>query len=212
MRCTFATVHYLLLRDMKKMKSLLLVAVLCCAGWLTSCNGNADAGKVAVDSVAADTGDVVLAAVDRYLVDSIAVHYAEAELCIPSVTVVAKVQNSPDSVKVWGDFWVFNYNVVDDTLKMVSGGDHPGMMCLKKATDGTYQVASFDRVGDGSDFTPSAKRIFGSMYETFCTIQSRHQAREKVRAQGIAKYVKDNSLSVKYYQDFGWPAREIPTK
>ena len=35
-------------------------------------------------------------------------------------------------VRVWGDFWVFNYNISGDTLKTVSGGDHPGLFHLVK--------------------------------------------------------------------------------
>ena len=201
---------------MEKMKSWMMAAILCCgASCFTSCNGNAQADKAAGDTVAAQAApsvDPVKAAVDKYMVDSIGVYYSQAEVCIPSVTIVAKEQRGTDTVQVWGDFWVFNYNVAGDTLKMASGGDHPGMMSLVKAADGTYRVVSFDRVGDGSEYMPSAKRIFGDKYEAFHSVNSRQRAREEVRARGIADYVKANGLSVKYYQDFGWPAHEIPIK
>jgi hypothetical protein len=100
--------------------------------------------------------------------------------------------------------------VVGDTLKTVSGGDHPGKMCLKKNEKGEFEVISFEQVEDGSNNLQSAKRIFGEMYEAFHSINSDQETREQVRAIFIAKYVKDNKLPVKFYQDFGWPAREIP--
>ena len=31
-------------------------------------------------------------------------------------------------------------------------------------------------------------------------------------ASAIADYVKANKLPVKYYQDYGWPAKVIPAK
>ena len=151
------------------------------------------------------------AALNGYLADSIGSQYAPGEVCIPCPTVIACDQQNPDNVRVLGAFWVFNYNVVGDTLKMVSGGSHPGLMILKKTDDG-YAVTSFDQVEDGSNFTPSAKRIFGDMYEAFNGINSDEETREQVRAIFIAKYVKDNKLPVKYYQDYGWPAKEIPVK
>ena len=149
------------------------------------------------------------AALNGYLAEKIGSQYAPGELCIPCPTVVASVPQDDGTQRVLGDFWVFNYNVVGDTLKTVSGGSHPGAMILKK-TDKGYEVISFEQVEDGSNNLQSAKRIFGEMYEAFHSINSDQETREQVRAIFIAKYVKDNKLPVKFYQDFGWPAREIP--
>jgi len=204
-----------LLDMMKNMKSWMIAAILFCgAGCLVSCNGNADAGdKAASDTVAVDSaansGNDMLAAVDRYLVDSIGSQYSQGEMCIPCATIVATNQENPDSVLVWGDFWVYNFQTAGDTLKTVSGGDHPGMMCVQKMEDGTYKVTSFDQVEDGSGNLASAKRIFGDMYEAFHGINSDQENREQARGMCIAKYVKANNLPVKYYQDYGWPAVEI---
>ena len=188
------------------MKSWMMAAILFCgAGCLVSCNGNADADKSDDEK---EWG--FMDALDEYLVDSVGMHYSQGEMCIPSITVVEANEDNPDSVLVWGDFWVFNYNVVGDTLKTVSGGNHPGLMIVQKI-DGEFKVTSFDQVEDGNRFLPSAKRIFGDWYEDFNLINSSEDVREAVRARVIANYVKANNLSVKYYQDYGWPAKEIPT-
>ena len=191
---------------MKKMKFLMLLSaiILCCS---TTCKvppiTMEESNKALLSMV--EQNPEFYAALNSYLVDSIGSQYAPGELCISCPTVIAST-----NLRVLGDFWVFNYNVVGDTLKTVSGGSHPGAMNLKK-TDTGYVVTSFEQVEDGSGNLASAKRIFGTMYEAFHSINSDEETREQVRALFIAKYVKDNKLPVKYYQDYGWPARKIPS-
>jgi hypothetical protein len=114
-----------------------------------------------------------------------------------------------DDILMWGDFWVFNYNVAGDTLKTVSGGNHPGLMHLKK-TDKGFEVTSFDAVEDGAGNMESAKRIFGDNFDAFWELNSNQEKREDVRLHFIADYVKKHNLPVKMVQDYGWPAVELP--
>ena len=201
---------------MKKMKSWMLAAILFCgASMLPSCNGTATADKTDDDTAAVveTTGsDAFFPVMLQYLVDSIGVHYAQGEICIPSCRAISINETNPDSLLVLGDFWVFNYNQVGDTLKCVSGGSHPGKMVFQKDEKGEYVVTLFDQVEDGARNIESAKRIFGDMYNFFDTVNSDEKSRERIRAEYIANYVKEHNLPVKYYQDYGWPAQEIPVK
>lgn len=180
---------------------------------VTSCNNKAKIEKEA-ESVAenmAVQGESFTSVINNYLVDSIGSHYAPGEVCIPVVLYqIDEALN--DSVLVWGDYWVFNYNVVGDTLKCVSGGNHPGKMLVCVNEKGEYQILSFDQVEDGHGNLESAKRIFGKYYDAFHKANSDEAYREEVRASSIADYVKANKLPVKYYQDYGWPAKEIPVE
>lgn len=211
---------------MKHMKLWMLAAILFCGVvCVTSCNGNSNKDNAAdTDSVVAQEieedivtrdsiGFPVFGTLYNYLVDSIGSRYSQGDVCIPSIVITAA--GNPDSeddlIKILGDFWVFNYKIVGDTLKMVSGGSHPGAITFRETAQG-IEVASFDQVEDGSNNVASAKRIFGDMYEAFKSVNSNEEAREDVRAQYIAHYVKVHNLPVKYYQDFGWPAKEIPVK
>lgn len=198
---------------MRNLKLWMAATILACGlGCVTSCNGNAGAGNTpASDSTTLAEGQDLLAVVNRYLVDSIGTLYAPGQVTIPCVTIVADNQDNPDSVLVWGDFWVYNYNVAGDTLKTVSGGSHPGLMCVRRV-DGVARVVSFEQVEDGHGNEASARSIFGDMYEAFRSLNSDPDAREQVRARSIADYVKRHALSVKYYQDYGWPASEIPAE
>lgn len=147
--------------------------------------------------------------IDQYIVDAFGKQYAQADVCIPQQIVVATDESDAQDIKVWGDFWVFNYNTAGDTLKTASGGSHPGLMHLKKGDTG-YEVTGFDQVGDGSQFEPTAKKIFGDKYDAFMKMHSNDKEREQNRAQGIAKYAKAHDLNVTMYQDEGWPAVKLP--
>ena len=148
-------------------------------------------------------------AIDRYLVNEIGNHYSKGEHCVPIHSIVTVDERNGEDILVWGDFWVFNYNQAGDTLKCVSGGSHPGLMHIRQTEKG-YEVTGFDQVEDGSNNLPSAKRIFGDKYDRFHTINSDAEARERLRADGLAVYAKNHDLGVTMYQDYGWPAKKLP--
>ena len=148
-------------------------------------------------------------AIDRYLVNEIGKHYTEGEHCVPIHSIVTVDERNGEDILVWGDFWVFNYNQVGDTLKCVSGGSHPGLMHIRQTEKG-FEVTGFDQVEDGSNNLPSAKKIFGDKYDAFHAINSDADARERLRAEGLAVYAKKHNLGVTMYQDFGWPAKKLP--
>ena len=193
------------------MVAILFSGVVC----LVSCQGKAEADKAAEDTVAAEatqTIDPMMQAIERYLVDSIGSQYSQGEMCIPVIMMTCSDGMKNDSIFMWGDYWVFNYKVDGDTLKTVSGGNHSGKMLLLKGDNGEFHVASFEQVEDGAKNLESAKRIFGKFYDAYHAANSDEAYREKARAGFIAEYVNEHNLPVKYYQDYGWPAKEIPAK
>ena len=168
-----------------------------------------DVNEASNEEVSKEQENTYLSAIDRYLVEEIGKHYAQGEHCVPIHNVVAIDESNAEDILVWGDFWVFNYNQVGDTLKCVSGGNHPGLMHVRQ-TDNGFEVNSFDQVEDGSNNLPSAKRIFGDKYEAYQAINSNKEDREKLRAEGLATYVKKQGLSAPTYEDYGWPAKQLP--
>lgn len=153
--------------------------------------------------------DEYLAAIEAYL-RTIGSQYTPGEVCIPSYTVIAINDNDTDYTRVWGDWWVFNYNIVGDTLKCVSGGSHPGLMYLKQNDTHKWIVTSFDQVEDGSRYLPSAKRIFGEYYDAFHKVNSSQEHRDSIRLKQVAYYVQEHKLPVTMLQDSGWPAVTLP--
>jgi len=147
-------------------------------------------------------------AIDRYLTDSIGCYYAKGEHCVPIRSIVKVDERNSENILVWGDFWVFNYNQVGDTLKCVSGGSHPGLLHIRQTEKG-FEVTAFDQVEDGSRYLPTAKKIFGEKYDAFHAINSDEKNRERLRAEGLSVYAKRNGLAVTLYQDYGWPAKKL---
>lgn len=145
----------------------------------------------------------VRAAISDYLVSEIGEQYLKGELCIPTLMMI----HEEDGLFM-GDFWVMWYNVVGDTLKCVSGGNHAGAMTMSKE-NGKYKVTGFEQAVDGAGNMASAKRIFGSYYDIYENVHASERVREAVRQEQLKEYAKRNNLNVRYYQDYGWPAVEI---
>ena len=145
--------------------------------------------------------------ISNYLVDEIAPFYLEAEISIPCFGVVGVDDSNKEDVCVYGDFQIYNYNLEGETLVMVSGGSHPGCFHINSSNG---SITAFDQVEDGSNYTESAKKIFGDLYEDFGKVSADSEKREERRAQTISEYVKTNNLSITAYQDFGWDPVTLP--
>ena len=177
---------------------------------MTTCTDKQIASKKVVSQN--DQEISYLPAIDRYMVKELGRYYTEGEHCVPFHSIVAVDERNADDILVWGDFWVFNYNQIGDTMKCVAGGSHPGLMHISQTRSGNdvvYQVKAFDQVEDGANLLQSAKKIFGDKFDAFQTINSDEQKREKLRSEVLASYVKKNGLSATFYQDYGWPAKKI---
>jgi hypothetical protein len=88
------------------------------------------------------------------------------------------------------------YNVVGDTLKTVSGGNHSGCMTLVQK-NGKPVVTAFEQTLDGAAFLPSAKRIFDQHFDIFQNMNSNHEVRDAARKEQQQEYIKRHNLSVK---------------
>jgi hypothetical protein len=137
-------------------------------------------------------------------VKEIGSQYAQGDVCIPALTRVATEDQDAEQMRVWGDFWIFNYKLAGDTLKTVSGGNHSGCITLVRANnDSPMTVTAFEQTVDGAGNVASAKRIFGQYYDKFQKVQSDQAAREAARKAQLKEYVGQHGLNARYYQDYG---------
>ena len=149
-------------------------------------------------------------AISEYLVKEIGSQYSPGEVCVPVLMIVSTEEKDADNTLVWGDFWVFNYNLVGDTLKTVSGGKHSGCMTLTRTNnDSPLQVTAFEQTEDGAGNEASAKRIFGKHYDVYQNMHSNENVFEAVRKEQLKEYVRQHNLNVHYYQDYDWPAVKL---
>ncbi len=189
---------------MKKLL-LMLAAILVVGGAMTSCTENKKTEIVEEVLPKADFSKLSEhpweVAIYQYLADSIGIHYGQGEeglstICLPAITEVGVDETDSSDIKMWGDFWVYNYQLVNDSLKFVSGGDHPGLIHLSKNGE-EYVVTAFDQVGDGSQFMPTAKKIFGDKFPAFQKLNSDVNVMKQQKNKVIKMYVQENKLKVK---------------
>ena len=166
--------------------------------------------KTAAPSEEESSPENYLGAINRFFTEDIAGYYPKGEACIPFHSYIAVDESDADDIQVLGDFWALIYNQAGDTLKCIAGGNHPGKLHIGKDEEGNYTVISFDAVADGASYEPSAKLIFGERFPEFQAANSNDVEREKARAASVAEYVKEHGLSVKMYQDYGWPVVMLP--
>ena len=152
--------------------------------------------------------DKLMAAVYEYIVEECGKNYEKTDVSIPMVNLVGTDDSDPDDIKVWGDYWIDNYNLEGDTLATQSGGSYPGCIHLKKSGD-DYEVTEMEVVGDGSDYLPTARKIFGNRFDDLTKAMD-DEKRAQIRGQIIADYVKANDLKITKYQDFGWDPVDLP--
>ena len=137
--------------------------------------------------------------ISDYLIRTIGVQYSQGEICIPTLMIVHETDTT-----VYGDFRIFWYNIAGDTLKTVSGGSHSG--CMTLADD---RIVAFEQTEDGAGNEASAQRIFGTHYDIYQNMHSNEQVREAVRQEQLREYIQRHGLSIRFYQDYGWPAVEL---
>ncbi len=202
---------------MDKTFKLWAIAVAICTTCFFGCGSNTNTKEESAATQETETQQEVVAieeqtcitAVEKYIVDSIGCYYAPGQICIPYPNIVKIDETNADDIRVWGDFWVYLYDLSGDTLKVVSGGRHPGLMHVKK-TDNTFEVTNFDAVEDGSNNLESAKAIFGENYDAFHAISSNDVRCEENLLNTTAEYVKKHGIKATLRQDYGWPAKSLP--
>ena len=147
----------------------------------------------------------------KYLIDELSPHYDKAQVSIPCPVIIAEDESDKQDIRVYGNFWLFNYDLNGDILECVSGGSYPGCVHLKivDTADG-YEVTQMEVAEDGGGYTESAKRIFGEHYDTFVKDGEDEKKREELRAQIIANYAAANDLSIRAFKDYGWDPVELP--
>ena len=144
-----------------------------------------------------------------YMTDELSKGYSDYQVSIPCPVIIAEDESDKSDIRVYGNFWIFNYDLNGETLECVSGGSYPGCMHIEQTDEG-YTVKSLDVCEDGSGYTESAKKIFGKNYDAFMKDGEDEKLREQTRAQIIANYVAANELKITSFKDYGSDPVTLP--
>lgn len=186
---------------MKKLIACLLYAAICCFGFALAdgslppyaYTGN-DPVEAAVAAYTAQVGQ------DLYLV-------TEGSVSIPAPVIIRMEETDNSHILVYGNFWVFNYELNGKTLECISGGEAPAIMTLEKTNDG-WTVTAVDQAGDGEEYAADIRRLSHGDKELeklfFAASYGDGDLLTNVRHQYIQDYVIANNLDVEAYKDYGW--------
>ena len=153
--------------------------------------------------------DPYTAAICEWLLGTKAEMYAPGEVAIPCPVILEVDDSDPEDILVWGSFNLNWYELRNTTLFCVSGGNHPGLIHLSK-TGGSYAVADFEAVGDGTDYSVDIERIFGMREGLLARFENSYAEAEAVRLEFAGMYASANDARINQMQDFGWLPIALP--
>ena len=140
-----------------------------------------------------------------YMMETRGQYFEPGDVMIPNFVILRTDDRNPEDVKIWGNFWINNYDLQGDNLFCKNGGEAPGVIHLRKTPAGSgYAVTWADFVGDGSNNQPDSERIFGVDADLMRAYANQDLITERNRTDTIRKYVFMNGLPINTYQDYGW--------
>ena len=147
--------------------------------------------------------DLIEAAAVAYMLERAEAMYylEEGSVTIPSPLIFRVEQPDDETARVYGNFWVYTYNLEGKTLFCISGGEEPAVLTLKKAGEG-WTVADVLGAEDGDGFAESLRALAGG--DEALLAQFLNTDDTDVRERFIREYVSANGLDVEAYQDYGW--------
>ncbi|MBE5846121.1 MAG: hypothetical protein E7300_00385 [Lachnospiraceae bacterium] len=151
----------------------------------------------------------VLAGAYNYLAFDKAQGFDPGHAIIPYVCIVDMDESDPEDVLLYGDFYLWEFEKQEDTLKCVSSSHIPGVMHMKRTGDNEaaiYDAFAFDEGLTDADVVS----LFGSYYDHYITLSSDKEMRDSEMAQIIADYVHANRLEVGKYQLYEGESGELP--
>ena len=125
---------------------------------------------------------------------------------IPTPRIVKIDDSDKKDIKVYGDFWIYGYQMYGTIFNTKNGGSNPGCYHLKDE-DGKITVISKEFAEDGSNNWTSLVKICGGDEELAKKV-SNHPAvedEEKLRLDYAKMYAKANNLKFSGIKDYGWP-------
>ena len=150
------------------------------------------------DYIKAITDDMVILSEDMF--------GDQAAVEIPTPRIVKIDDSDKKDIKVYGDFWIYGYQMFGTIFNTKNGGSNPGCYHLKDE-DGKITVLSKEFAEDGSNNWSSLVKICGGDENLAKQVSNRPNAveEENLRAEYAKMYAKANNLKLSGIKDYGWP-------
>lgn len=150
------------------------------------------------DYIKAITDDMVLLSEDLF--------GDQGAVEIPSPRIVKIDDSDKKDVKIFGDFWIYGYQMYGTIFNTKNGGSNPGCYHLKDE-DGKITVISKEFAEDGSNNWSSLVKICGGDEDLAKMILNKLSPTEdeQLRLEYASMYAKANNLKFSGIKDYGWP-------
>jgi hypothetical protein len=204
---------------MMKCRRLILLAALLSAAVFSSCGKKADApsekaaegnglaavetdggaGGIQTSPISADgsfpafrfSGEpAYMNAILDYLTEKEGRNYEPGDVMIPNFLIFRAEDTDPENIRVWGSFWLMNYDLEGDSLQLINGGSYAGLFTLKEA-GGSYEVTEADLAGKKGSFEEDIERIFGVDEGLRSAYYRQGEQTEQNRQETILAYARD---------------------
>lgn len=124
---------------------------------------------------------------------------------IPTPYVVEIDDSDKNDIKIYGDFYIYGYNMNGTIFNMKNGGSYPGCYHLKD-DNGNVSVVNKEFAEDGSNNWSSLVKICGGDETLAKEINNVvDEDGEKTRIDYVKMYANANKLRVSGIKDYGWP-------
>ena len=150
--------------------------------------------------------DKVLEAITDHMVTEAKKFFgSQGALEIPTPYIV-KIDDSDDTdVKVYGNFYIYGYELYGTIFHTKNGGAFPGCYHLKKENDG-YTYLKHEIAEDGSKNYESLKEICGGDEElTKAIFNVANEEDDGTRIAFVKMYRDANNYRISGIKDYGWP-------
>ncbi|MBO4901008.1 MAG: hypothetical protein J5509_12045 [Lachnospiraceae bacterium] len=107
----------------------------------------------------------------------------------------------PEDIKVYGEFDIDGYDLLNTTLACCNGGRSRGVFHIKKEDDGSYTVVDAE-LPLTEDETVALFEGHDDMYAILAALTDDDVTAK--RSEAIAEYVNTNDLNITQWQDYSW--------
>ena len=144
--------------------------------------------------------DPYLNTIWEYLRDTESMNYDPGDVMIPAFVILEEDEEDPQDIKVWGSYWLINYDLDGTKLITKNGGCYPACIHLAETEDG-YKVTDAEFVEDGSNYDPTARAIFGAKEGLLEAFEQADDRLEECRTEYINMYAEKTGIDIQSYED-----------
>ena len=150
--------------------------------------------------------DKILEAITDHMVTEAKKFFGgQGALEIPTPYIVKIDDSNDNDIKVYGNFYIYGYELYGTIFHNKNGGSFPGCYHLKKESDG-YSYIKHEIAEDGSKNYESLVKICGgdeNLAKAIFSIANEEDAATRIKY--VKMYRDANNLRISGIKDYGWP-------